>query len=286
MENKIIMHVNYMEQGQSIEEICEKAVKIGYDGVEFRRKIRNMDEEEYLQNLAKCIEKSKLEYIIFGGPGPNLMLPEKDKREKEVEELINFYTKASKYFKLTLCNTMTGVLLNPSYSYFEFDKHGSYFASEENWEWAIEGFKILGDIAEKLNFKFAFETHMCYLHDTVESSKKLVDLIDKKNVGINLDYANIICFKNPVPLKDAVEMCGQKLYYLHLKNLFKIEGIEYKNYINCSLSDGIINYREFLKILKEKNYRGYICLEAPRSGDREHFAKEDFKYIKQLLSEI
>ncbi|HOK56004.1 MAG TPA: sugar phosphate isomerase/epimerase family protein [bacterium] len=286
MENKIIMHVNYMEQGQSIEEICEKAVKLGYDGVEFRRKMKNMDEEEYLEKLAKAVEKSKLEYVLFGAPGPNLMIPEKDKREREIEEAVNFYRNASRYFNLTICNTMTGVLVNPSFSYFEFDKHGSNIAKEEHWEWAVSGFKILGDVAEELNFKFAFETHMCYLHDTVESTKKLVDLIDKKSVGINLDYANIVCFKNPVSLMDAIEMCGEKLYYIHLKNLFKIEGIEYKNYINCSLADGIINNREFLKILKIKNYTGFLCLEAPRSGDREHFAKEDIDYIKQVLSEI
>lgn len=286
MKNKIIMHVNYMEQGQSLEEICEKAVKFGYDGVEFRRKMKNMSDEEYLEKLSKAIERSKLEHVLFGGPGPNLMQEEKDKRDKEIEEVINFYRNASKYFKLTVCNTMTGVLVNPSYSYFEFDKHGSNIATEKHWEWAVNGFKILGDIAEELNFCFAFETHMCYIHDNVESSKKLVDLIDKKNVGINLDYANIICFKNPVSLKDAIEKCGEKLYYVHFKNLFKVDGIEYKNYINCSLADGIINYREFMKILKEKNYNTYICLESPRQGDREYFAREDINYIKQILSEI
>ncbi|MCM8785194.1 MAG: sugar phosphate isomerase/epimerase [Candidatus Omnitrophica bacterium] len=286
MENQVIMHVNYMEQGQTIEEICEKAVRFGFDGVEFRRKIKDMKDEEYLEKLARQQEKSKLKYVLFGGPGPNLMDENPDVRKKELDEAINFYKKASKYFKLTVCNIMTGVLVNPSYSYFEFDRHGSFFANEKHWHWAIEGFKILGDLAEQLNFYFAFETHMCFLHDTIESSRKLVDLIDKKNVGINLDYANIICFKNPPSIKEAVERCGEKLYYVHLKNLFKIDGIEYKNYIGCSLSDGIINYREFLKILRDKNYTGFICIEAPRQGDREYFAKQDLDYIKQLLYEI
>ncbi|MFN4227513.1 MAG: sugar phosphate isomerase/epimerase family protein [Candidatus Ratteibacteria bacterium] len=286
MENQIIMHVNYMEQGQSIEEICEKAVRIGFDGVEFRRKIKDMKDEEYLEKLAKSVEKTKLKYVLFGGPGPNLMDENSDIRKRQLDETINFYKKASKYFNLTVCNTMTGPLINPEFSYFHFEKHGSFYAKDYHWQWAVEGFKILGDLANQLNFHFAFETHMCYLHDTVESAKKLVDLIDKKNVGINLDYANIICFKNPPSIKEAVEKCGEKLYYVHLKNLFKIDGIEYKNYVNCSLSDGIINHREFLKLLKDKNYRGFICIEAPRQGDREYFAKQDLNYIKQLLNEI
>ena len=286
MENPIIMHVNYMEQGQSIEEICEKAVKLGYDGVEFRRKIKNMGENEYLEKLAHSAKKSKLKYVLFGAPGPNLMQPEKDKREKEIEEAVNFYKKASKYFKLTVCNTMIGVLVNPSYSYFEFDKHGSNIATEEQWEWAVEGFKILGDVAEELNFYFAFETHMCYLHDTLKSSRKLVDLIDKKHVGINLDYGNIVWIKEPVSISEAVKICGDKLYYVHLKNLFKISIGKDESFTPCALEDGIINYREFLKLLKEMNYKGPICVEAPRNGDREYFAKQDILYLKSILDEI
>ncbi len=286
MENLIIMHVNYMEQGQSIEEICEKAVKFGFDGVEFRRKMQNMSDDQYLEKLAFAVEKSKLKYVLFGSPGPNLMLPEKDKREKEIEEAINFYRKAAKYFRLTVCNTMTGPLINPSYPYSQYEKHGSNYANENHWKWAIEGFKILGDIAEELGFYFAFETHMGYLHDTVLSSKKLVDLIDKKHVGINLDYGNIICFKDPPSLEEVIKICDNKLYYVHFKNLFKVNGIEYGNIIPCALEEGIINHREFLKLLKKINYKGPICIESPRNGDREYFAKQDISYLKSILSEI
>jgi hypothetical protein len=60
MENPVIMHVNYMEQGQSIEEICEKAVKIGFDGVEFRRKMKNMNDEAYLEKLAILLKNQNL----------------------------------------------------------------------------------------------------------------------------------------------------------------------------------------------------------------------------------
>jgi len=275
-----------MEQGQSIEEICEKAVKLGYDGVEFRRKMKNMSDDEYIENLARAVEKSKLKYVLFGGPGVNLMDPEHENRKEEIENAIYFYRKASKYFKLTVCNTMTGPLINSSYPYFQYEKHGSNYANEKHWEWAVEGFKILGDIAEELDFYFAFETHMCYLHDTALSTKKLVDLIDKKRVGINLDYGNIICFKEPPPLDEVIKICGDKLYYVHLKNLFKMNGIEYGNYIPCALEDGIINNREFLKLLKERNYKSPICIEAPRNGDREYFAKQDILYLKYLLSEI
>ncbi|MCM8772580.1 MAG: sugar phosphate isomerase/epimerase [Candidatus Omnitrophica bacterium] len=286
MENLIIMHINYMEQGQTFDEICEKAVKLGFDGIEFRRSIKNMKDDEYLEKLAKSVEKSKLKYILFGAPGPNLMDENPDVRKKEIDDAVNFYRKASKYFKLTVCNTTTGPLINPEFPYHHFEKHGSNYAKDCHWEWAVNGFKILGELAEELDFYFAFEIHNCYLHDTVESTTKLVDLIGKKNVGINLDYGNIILRKDATSLKESIEKCGEKLYYVHLKNLFIVKGIEHLNYIMCPLSDGIINNREFLKLLKENNYKGPICIEAPREGDREYFAKQDLEYIKSILSEI
>lgn len=45
MTMPVIMHVNYCEQGQTLEEICRKAVGWGFDGVEFRRKRSDGQEE-------------------------------------------------------------------------------------------------------------------------------------------------------------------------------------------------------------------------------------------------
>ena len=44
MRPPIIMHVNYVEQGQTVDEMCRKAVDWGFDGVEFRSARRGADE--------------------------------------------------------------------------------------------------------------------------------------------------------------------------------------------------------------------------------------------------
>jgi sugar phosphate isomerase/epimerase len=38
--------------------------------------------------------------------------------------------------------------------------------------------------------------------------------------------------------------------------------------------------------LKEAGYDGPICIEAPRSGDREWFAQADIAYLKALLKDL
>ena len=107
MSIPIIMHVNYCEQGQTILEICEKAVSWGYDGVEFRSKRTGVEEttEEYLDSIAEGVRKSGLKYVLFGGPGPNLNKPDKSAREAEIQWAINFFRLASERFKLTVVNT-------------------------------------------------------------------------------------------------------------------------------------------------------------------------------------
>ncbi|HHV95540.1 MAG TPA: sugar phosphate isomerase/epimerase [Clostridiaceae bacterium] len=283
----IIMHVNYCEQGQTIDEICQKAVKWGFDGVEFRRKRVHVNEsvEEYLDAIEKGVKKYGLKTVIFGGPGASFTNPDPEKREADLNEMINFYKLASKRFNLTVCNTMAGSVVNPDKSIppYEYDKHGSFAATEEQWKWAAEGFKVLGELAEELNFKFAFEVHMNYIHDLPQTTKKLVDMINVPSVGINLDYGNVVYFKNKPTLKEAIEVVKDKLYYVHLKNSV---GLRDGSRFPTGLCEGEINHREYLKLLKENNYTGPICIEAPRSGDREWYAKQDIAYIKSVIEDI
>ena len=50
-----------------------------------------------------------------------------------------------------------------------------------------------------------------------------------------------------------------------------------------SLADGCINHRQYVKEFKAIGFDGPIGIEAPRPGDREHFAKEDFEYIQPII---
>jgi sugar phosphate isomerase/epimerase len=288
MNNPIILHINYVEYGYTILEECQRAVTWGYDGIEFRRKRSRVEEtpEEYLDAIAAAAKQTGLKHVLFGGPGPNLMTSDAAMRRAEVEECAAFYRAAAKRFPLTVCNTMTGTLVAAGAQYAEYDKNGSAAATEEQWEWAVKGFQTLGDVAAELRFRFAFETHMCYLHDLPEPSRQLVDRIGRKSVGLNFDYGNIVYHAQKPPLDKAIETCGDAIYYLHLKNTFIVSGLKYQNAIPCPLSDGVIDNRALLKQMKRRGYDGPICIEAPRPGDKEHFAVEDITYLKRLMAEV
>lgn len=283
----VIMHINCCEQGQTIEEVCRKCAELGFDGIEFRRKRSGVNEDAvtYLDSVSRAVGKYKIEKVLFGSPGLQKLEGTCAEKEQEMEELTSFYEMASSRFKLSICNTFAGPLMNPDKNipYSEYTSHGSHTANEEHWKWAVDSFKTLGRLAEKLGFVFAFETHMCYLNDTLESTLRLVKEINCRTVGVNLDYGNLVGFKNVPSLKDCVRNTGDWLYYVHLKNSLASPG---EGRIGTGLGEGDINNREYLKILKEAGYAGPVCIEIPRSGDREWFARKDMEYLRKLFEEI
>lgn len=285
MKWPVIMHVNYCEQGQTIDEICKKAAVWGFDGVEFRRQLKNESTEQYLNKLERAVRDSKLKYVIFGGPHFDFMNQHESKRKKAIEEAEYFYREASKRFDLTVCNIMASLLVNNDKNVMRSDyaKHGSYIAEEEHYKMAADAFSVLGALADELDFVFAFETHMNYLHDLPQPSKQLIDTINHPRVGLNLDYGNAVFFDGISSLEETIFMLKNMIYYVHMKNYSKtVDG----TLVSSGLSDGIINHRKYVKLLKEINYCGPICIEAPRAGDREWFAQQDIKYINALLEEL
>jgi sugar phosphate isomerase/epimerase len=192
---------------------------------------------------------------------------------------------AAERFNLTVCNILTSTLVNSDKSVKKNDyaKHGSFVAKEEHYKMGAEAFEVLGALAGKLGFKLAFETHMNFLHDLPRPTKKLVEKIGSPNVGVNLDYGNIVFFDDIPSLEETVLSLKDLIHYVHMKNYMRtVDG----TLVSSGLCDGIINHREYVKLLKKINYRGPICIEAPRQGDREWYAQQDFRYIKSLLEDL
>jgi sugar phosphate isomerase/epimerase len=288
MTYPIIMHVNYCEQGQSVEEICRKAAAWGFDGVEFRRKRIGVEEttEEYLDELERGVEASGLKHVLFGYPGPLLIKESAGEREREVEQAIAFYRHVAERFRVRTVNLLTGALHNPDRSvpYFEYTRHGSFIATDEQWEWQVKGCQGMADGLSDVDIRFGFETHMVYLHDTVEAVKKLVQKINRPSIGANLDYGNIIDFEKHPSLEEAVRELGDKIHYVHLKNSAPLRGAPGR--LATGLGEGEINNRQFVRLLMAAGYEGPLCLEAPRPGDREWYAPQDLAYIKSVLADL
>lgn len=288
MNNPIIMHINYAERAfntlsMSVDEICQKAVEWGFDGVEFRARlpIGFEDVDAYLKAIAEAKKKSGLKMVMFGYGVNGCSDPDEAVRAKAVEDAVAFFKKAKELCGTTVCNAFGDGVQNPEAN-GNYNLMGSMVATEEQWKNTAETFKKVGAECEKIGMKLAFETHMVYIHDTPKPARKLVDMIDSPAVGVNMDYGNTVYFINIPTVEETIDIYGDKLFYTHLKNSSSIGG----NRFPTALSDGEINHRLYLKKLADVGYNGPIGIEAPRGGDRQWFVRQDIAYFKQTAKEV
>jgi sugar phosphate isomerase/epimerase len=84
------------------------------------------------------------------------------------------------------------------------------------------------------------------------------------------------------PIK-AIEILGDRLGYLHLKNCRKIaDRYDY----TWALEEGDIDYFRALSFIYEKGYKGDICIEYCGLGDPTPRARKDIIYLRDILNEL
>lgn len=286
---KVYLHINYFEQGYDLETALQQASDLGVAGVEFRRiplGSHQKEEDRYLDVLEKAWERWPIPEISFGAPGPNLMVSEASQREAEWESAAAFYREAARRFPVKVINLLLGELINPDKSIplTRFSQQGAILASDEQADWAVEGCRALAEVGKACGLRFGLETHGIYLHDTVEAACRLAERVDRaEQIGVLWDRANEYLFDDIPELAASHERCRSRLFSVHLKNLLRYPGGGYRI---CNLSEGEIDLRRQLRLLRDGGYAGPICLECPRPGDRLEFLKEDFLYLESVLSEI
>lgn len=294
--NKAIMHINYGELTyasygrKTVDDICRMAATIGFDGVEFRGappvELAGLSFKEYASQIGESKKKYGLSEILFGISVGDCTNSDKKVRAKAISAALEKAKLVQELCGTTLCNTFGTRIASqdPAVDPNRYEYHGSAVATPEMWDLTVDTYQQLGAELEKLGMRFAFETHMFYIHDLPAPTKKLVDLIDSPAIGVNMDYGNNAYFPEIPSVEEAIDLYGDKLFYTHLKNSAAVPGANSR--MATALGDGDINHRTYLEKLKEVGFTGPIGMEAPRGGDRVWFAKQDFAYFKSVMEDI
>ncbi len=294
--NDLIMHINYGEiKGNhygknTIESISKMAAAIGYDGIEFRGlppvELSHLSFEEYINEIGRCKKLAGLTNIIIAQSLTSAIEANGQESDKEIDKVVENAKKANDICGTVYFNTSSKLIRSkiPGAPSDEYQYHGSYAATEEEWKKTVDVYQKLGAKLTPLGLKFAFETHMNYIHDIPASSKKLVDMIDSPAIGINMDFGNTVYFPDFPDLEETIDLYQDKLFYTHLKNSNLVPVVNRR--LPCALSEGEINHRIYLRKLKEVDFKGPIGIEAPRPGDRQWYAMNDFNYVKSIINSL
>ncbi len=141
----------------------------------------------------------------------------------------------------------------------------------------IEGIKRSVEIAEKENVYLALDNHGLLTND-YEFQLEIFNKINSKFLGANLDTMNYRWYGYPVEkLIEIYKLIAPYALHTHIK-----DGVgSRENYVGKVLGQGEVPIVDAIKILKDNNYKGVLCIEY-EGKDKEIGYKKCVEFLKNL----
>lgn len=147
-------------------------------------------------------------------------------------------------------------------------KVGSADADDEQWDRATESIQQLADDARDLIW--ALETHPRNLMDTVPATGKLLERIDRRNVGLIFQPSTFA--SDELAAADAL---GAATRHVHATNR--------NDAGKCLLAEGSIDYPALLERLESLGFDGFVSVEW-MGENPEEVARREAWYLRNLLA--
>ncbi|MDV4152043.1 myo-inosose-2 dehydratase [Clostridium sp. AL.422] len=171
-----------------------------------------------------------------------------------------------------------------------------YAFNEEEWGLLADGLNNLGKLALEKDMKIVFHHHMGTGVQTTEEIDKLMELTDENLVYLLFDTGHLVYSgENPV---DILKKYFSRIKHIHLKdirpdivneikdnNLSFLKGVRKGTF--TVPGDGCIDFKPIFDILIEKEYEGWLIVEAeqdPAIANPLEYAIKARNYIKDKFS--
>ncbi len=150
---------------------------------------------------------------------------------------------------------------------------------------AVRRFRELGDHAAELGLLVSLEMYEHTYLGSAASAVRLIEEIDRPNVGLNPDIGNLIRLPEPIEhWLDLLEATLPYTNYWHVKNYARDEDpmtgavVALPTYMEL----GLINYREGMKRAIAHGFQGVICVEN-YGGDGLSVSATNRDYLRRIL---
>lgn len=231
---------------ESMYPIIERLKEIGYDGIEFFYGSDN--EEDYRRLGAHCKDLNiRTTGVMVLGPDQNPIHPDLKIRNKGLDQIKWAVDQAHEMGAELICgpfHSSNGIFENRP-------------ASEDEYKRSAEILHQAGEYSEKSGVILAPEAinrFECYLVNTMEQMKKLLDLTDHPQVVAHYDthHANI----EEKKVLHALQTVKDQLGHVHISENDR-----------GTPGEGQIPFEETFAALKEVNYDGWLTIEAFTRND-------------------
>ncbi|TAH72740.1 MAG: sugar phosphate isomerase/epimerase [Anaerolineaceae bacterium] len=175
---------------------------------------------------------------------------------------------------------------------------------DEKREILVRTMRLLADKAAPFEINLVLENHFNTMTTGPQITYDIVKEINRENVGILYDQANI-GFLSGEDYKKCIEIQKDKIYYVHVKDfIFKSNSREFvggsvthvkeedRAVVTKIVGEGIVPWKEILQRLKEIGYSGYLSLEYERRWHpmdipiADEGMKKSADYLRAIMDRI
>ncbi len=299
----------------SFEEMCKKASKMGYDGLEIAcwgdhiNIDRAVKEAGYIKKKKKILQKNNLKCWAISAHLPGQCAGDRydqrldnfapDEISGDPEAIRKWGIKQMKLVpqvaKKMGCKVVNGFMGSPIWKFF-------YSFPQTTEEMIEDGFQKIHDIwtpifdeFDKYDIKFALEVHPTEIAYDYYTTVKLFEVFkNRETLGINFDPSHLI-WQGMTPHLFIREF-PEKIYHVHMKdaavNLDGKAGIlgshlpfgdTRRGWNFRSLGHGDVDFENIIRELNNINYNGPLSVEWEDVGmDREFGAKEAQEFVRKV----
>lgn len=168
-------------------------------------------------------------------------------------------------------------------------------ATDDDFERAATWLRRAADLAAAYDRTVGIEIHSHRLSETTDSTLRLLELIDRENVGVIHDAGNMFIVDDLYG-PESIKKLGDRLVHVHIKDLSRIDDDSLADAFSLetprgteafrreSLGDGDIDHASLFKALVDGGYDGYVTTETTaRRIDRETIAKRELEAMTRMM---
>lgn len=230
-----------------METIIAKAVENGYDGVDFRGYLGEMDIYE-LPEFSSDIEKTKKQFKEASLEIPCFSSSIRLFTNSEAE-LQNFMAELREYVKL--CQAFNTPYIRV------FGGNIGDTPREEALQIVKDNLNNMLNVAEEFNVTLLLETHDSWTN--CEYVRDVLDLTKSNYLQVLWDIHHPYRMADENPEK-TWEVLGDRIKYTHWKDSYMRTDTS-RGYQLCLMGDGDIPLQHIYQLLENKGYDGYYTLE-------------------------
>ena len=266
----------------SLEQCLDEASKAGYIGIESGGKFPKKSSE-----LLPKLDQFNLK-LCSGWYGANLRKNTVEDEKKSIQEQLKLFKD---------CNSPCIVFAEVSGS-VQGDPNRKLSSrpqmEKDEWDKFCEKISEMGKYLADQGMPLAYHHHMGTVIETQKDTERLLDNTHE-SVKLTLDTGHMLFAKGDS--KSILENYSERLLHVHCKDIRKDvlekslkEDLSFRGaFLEGAFTvpgDGCIDYKPLFDVLKNKNYSGWLVVEAeqdPAKANPFEYAKIGYKYLTETL---